>query len=55
MSKKEITLNDLALMVKDGFDEFGENVNNRFDKMENQIDNMDNQIKGLKQGRKILA
>jgi len=47
MPKKNITIDELGMMVKHGFDDVQQGMNNRFDKI-------DKEIKELKQGQENI-
>lgn len=54
MAKKNITLNDLGMMVKQGFDEVHQEMKQSFDKVDQEFNNMHKEIKELKQGQENI-
>lgn len=48
MPKKNITINELAVMVKEGFDEVTHGMNKRFDNLEEQMDVMEKSHEEIK-------
>lgn len=41
MPKKDVTINELAAMVKEGFDDVAHGMNKRFDNLEERMDVME--------------
>ena len=54
MAKKNITLDDLSLMVKHGFDDVHQGMNARFNAVDKRFDAVDHEIKELKQGQENI-
>lgn len=51
--EKEITIEDLAAMVKKSFDETNDKIDKRFDNVDTRLDNMDHKINQI--DRRLFA
>ena len=47
MAKKNVTLDDLGIMVKQGFDEVHQNMNKRFDKVDKRFDVVEQRLENV--------